>query len=118
VTRRGEPDLNPKAGKVYCFSFRIRKVFFERVLKGDKNYELRRASDFWNVRMMMAQKYLAQGGTVKAVIVCGNRMLVKPVKNITFYTGDRLVELDVTEVDSVRPLDGGPWRVWRVNYVE
>jgi hypothetical protein len=114
----GEPDLTPRKGEVYCFSFRIRKVFFDRVLKGEKNYELRRASDFWNVRMMAAQKHLLLGGTVKAVIVCGNQTLYKAVKNIVFFCGEQLVDLDPSEFETVKPLDGGPWGVWRVNYVE
>jgi len=112
----GEPDLLPRAGEVYMFSFRVRKMFFDRVLKGFKDYELRRATPFWDVRFMRAQKHLSQGGTVKAVLVCGNRMLVKTVKAVTFYAGDRMVELDPNEALTVAPLDGGVWKIWRAQY--
>jgi hypothetical protein len=116
--KMGEPDLLPREGKVYCLSFRIRKEFFERVLKGTKTYEIRRASDFWNARMITAMKLLHQGATVKAVIVCGDRTLYKLVKNITYYCGNGAPDLPVEELETVLPGRPMDWRFWRVNYVE
>jgi len=118
MTNKGEPDLLPKKGKVYCLSFRIRKVFFDRVLAGTKNYEVRNASEFWNTRMMAAIKLLNQGATVKAVIVCGDRTLYKVVKTITFYCGNAAPGLPVDELETVLPDAPMTWRLWRVNYVE
>ncbi len=111
-------DLEPRVGKIYKIPFRIRKEFFERVLAGTKNYEVRNASEFWDVRMIAARKHLEQGGTVKAVLTSGDRTLVKTVKAITFYAGNKAPPLPPDELMVVLPTTPMAWRVWRVEYAQ
>lgn len=67
----------------YRLSFRIRRIYFDQIARGDKINEIRRCCEFWDTRVHKANLVLMANGTVTAVLVCGKDKMTKPVKRIS-----------------------------------
>jgi hypothetical protein len=55
----------PSIPKPKCVSLRIRRVYFDQIVKGEKTAELRKHTDFWQKRLLGAEMPKV------AVFVCG-----------------------------------------------
>jgi hypothetical protein len=69
----------------YRLSFRIRQNYFEEIVFGVKDSEVRRASKFWNKRVYRALRELNAGNRVVAVFVCGKKVHRRYVRNVWRY---------------------------------
>jgi hypothetical protein len=69
----------------YKLSFRIRKIYFDAIARGEKKNEIRRCCQFWNVRVRAAEMTILHGGKVTAVLVCGKEKMSKRVERITMH---------------------------------
>lgn len=69
--------------------FRIRRVYFDRIVAGTKTSEVRKASIYWQRLVAHAITELHSGHEVEAVFVCGNRTHRRQVTNITGYKNAR-----------------------------
>lgn len=69
-----------KTRRPYIFSFRIRQVYFDQIVAGKKKNEVRKASKFWEARVMNSI-----GRKSVAVFVCGPKIHWRRVTGIIWY---------------------------------
>lgn len=75
----------------YRISFRIRKIYFDQIVLGQKTVEVRRATKFWAVRMTRAATDLVRGIPVQAVFLCGRQVHRRQITSIEYYDNPQLV---------------------------
>ena len=55
----------------YKLSFRIRRCYFDQIVAGTKDREVRARKMFWTVRAIEARDHLVSNYKVVAVFLCG-----------------------------------------------
>jgi len=69
----------------YKLSFRIRRCYFDQIVAGTKDVEVRKRSPFWDCRAHAARDYIVAGYQVVAVFVCGLEVHRRMVKSVLEY---------------------------------
>lgn len=69
--------------KCYTLSFRIRRIYYDAIAKGEKNVEVRAKKPFWITRVKNALRILDEDGLIKAIFVCGKDSMIRDVMDIT-----------------------------------
>jgi hypothetical protein len=66
----------------YNLVFRVRREYFDAILQGVKDREVRRYSPFWETRVAHASAARAKGQTIVGVFICGKDEHRRHVTNI------------------------------------
>lgn len=70
---------------MYVLLFRIRKVYLDLIVAGEKTVEVRRYCQFWNVRARQAEFAMSAGEAVVATFLSGKRKHSRWVNAIRSY---------------------------------
>ena len=66
-------------------SLRIRKIYFEQIVDGTKNFELRKHNGFWRKRLL-------EGGKPEiAVLVCGKQVHRRKITHISEESPEKIL---------------------------
>lgn len=65
--------------------FRIRTIYFNKIVEGKKTSEVRKASIFWDRLVEPALLELAAGKEIEGVFICGRRVHRRYVTKIQWF---------------------------------
>jgi ASC-1-like (ASCH) protein len=101
---------------MYTIVFRVRTVYFDMVVSGEKTVEVRRYCDYWNTRAYGARWRLEEGEAVIAKFVNGDRRHCRWITSVQDYdTPDQVLGREPSEQ---AVLDIGTGRVWGFHLAE
>lgn len=98
--RGGDCWINPWPRIMYlCYTgprikkvcFRIRRIYFDRIVSGDKRFELRKFNDFWKKRL------IADPLPEIAVFLCGKDVHLRWIIEITVGKPEEYLERELSE---------------------
>lgn len=88
--------------------FRIRTIYFNRIVAGSKRSEIRKASIFWDRIVEPALLELAAGKQVEGVFVCGRRVHRRHITKIQWFKTPQEALGRQPSAQGLRDLGTGP----------
>jgi len=70
---------------MYRVSFRIRRVYFDQIVAGTKQFEVRRASDFWRTRAERVWEELQNDREVYATFLVGRHVHRRKILAVNLF---------------------------------
>ncbi len=74
----------------FNLNFRVRREYFDQILQGVKDKELRRITPYWEGRVKAAKKAKAKGQSLVGIFLCGKDVHRRHISDIVIELSARV----------------------------